>query len=105
MSIVDSIKSSVFVPIHPAGTPFVILFCLVTLILGWIWYPLFFIGFLLTIWCIYFFRNPNRVIPNSEIDKFLVLAPADGKIILMEQDKDNKLFKSWFYQKYQKMNY
>ena len=81
MSIIDSIKSSVFVPIHPAGTPFVILFCLVTLILGWIWYPLFFIGFLLTIWCIYFFRNPNRVIPESEIDKFLILAPADGKIV------------------------
>ena len=81
MSIIDSIKSSVFVPIHPAGTPFVILFCLVTLILGWIWYPLFFIGFLLTIWCIYFFRNPNRVIPDAEIDKFLILAPADGRIV------------------------
>ena len=81
MSIIDSIKSSVIVPIHPAGTPFVILFCLVTLILGWIWYPLFFIGFLLTIWCIYFFRNPNRVIPDAEIDKFLILAPADGKIV------------------------
>mgnify|MGYP001161348955 FL=1 len=81
MSIIDSIKSSIFVPIHPAGTPFVILFCLITLIFGWIWYPLFFIGLVLTIWCIYFFRNPNRVIPDSGKDSFLVLAPADGKIV------------------------
>ena len=44
-------------------------------------YVFVFIGFLLTIWCIYFFRNPNRVIPDAEIDKFLILAPADGKIV------------------------
>ena len=44
MSIVDSIKSSIFVSIHPAGTPFVILFCLVTVIIGWLWSTMFFIG-------------------------------------------------------------
>ena len=83
MSIIDSIKSSVFVPIHPAGTPFVILFCLVTVVLGWIWYPLFFIGFLLTIWCIYFFRNPDRITPtlSGSNKNNLIISPADGTVI------------------------
>ena len=84
MSILDSIKNSVFVPIHPSGLPFIIIFCLITLIIGWIWSPLFFIGFILTLWCIYFFRNPERVIPNN-IDNNLVVAPADGKIIEIEE--------------------
>ena len=55
MSIIDSIKSSIFVSIHPAGTPFVVIFSFVTVLIGWVWSPLFFLGVLLTIWCIYFF--------------------------------------------------
>ncbi len=84
MSILDSIRNSVFVPIHPSGLPFIIIFCLITLIIGWIWSPFFFIGLILTIWCIYFFRNPERVIPDN-IDNSLVVAPADGKIIEIEE--------------------
>ena len=60
MSILDSIKKSLFVPIHSSGLPFIIIFCLITLIISWIWSPLFFIGLILTLWCIYFFRNPER---------------------------------------------
>ena len=89
MSILDSIKNSVFVPIHPSGLPFIIIFCLITLIIGWIWSPLFFIGLILTIWCIYFFRNPERVIPDN-IDNNLVVAPADGKIIEIEETIPNE---------------
>ena len=84
MSILDSIKNSVFVPIHPSGLPFIIIFCLITLIIGWIWSPLFFIGLIFTLWCIYFFRNPERVIPKN-IDNNLVIAPADGKVIEIEE--------------------
>ena len=84
MSILDSIKNSIFIPIHPSGLPFIIIFCLITLIIGWVWSPLFFIGLILTFWCIYFFRNPERVIPNN-IDNNLVIAPADGKIIEIEE--------------------
>ena len=84
MSIIDSIKRSVFVPIHPSGLPFIIIFCLITLIISWIWSPLFFIGLTLTLWCIYFFRNPERVIPDN-INNNLVIAPADGKIIEIEE--------------------
>ena len=83
MTIFDSIKSSVFVPIHPAGTPFIAIFAILTIFIGWLWNPLFFLGFVLTVWCIYFFRNPNRVTPSlSGINKNnLIIAPADGRII------------------------
>ncbi|MDB9771227.1 phosphatidylserine decarboxylase [Alphaproteobacteria bacterium] len=83
MSIIDSIKTSVLVPIHPAGTPFIAIFVILTAIIGWIWSPLYFVGFILTIWCIYFFRNPNRVTPIlSGVNKNnLIIAPADGRII------------------------
>ena len=84
MSILDSIKKSTFVPIHPSGLPFIIIFCLITLIIGWIWSPLFLVGFILTLWCIYFFRNPERVIPDN-INNNLVIAPADGNIIEIEE--------------------
>ena len=80
MSILDSIKKSLFVPIHPSGLPFIIIFSLITMIIGWIWSTLFFVGLVLTLWCIYFFRNPERITPDN-IDNNLVIAPADGKII------------------------
>ena len=83
MTIFDSIKSSVFVPIHPAGTPFIAIFAILTIFIGWLWAPLYFLGLILTVWCIYFFRNPNRVTPTlSGANKNnLIIAPADGKII------------------------
>ena len=89
MSILDSIKNSIFVPIHPSGLPFIIIFCLITLIIGWIWSPLFFVGLIFTLWCIYFFRNPNRVTPDN-FDNCLVIAPADGKIIEIEEITPNE---------------
>ena len=83
MTIFDSIKSSVFVPIHPAGTPFIAIFAILTIFIGWLWAPLYFLGLILTVWCIYFFRNPNRVTPTlSGVNKNnLIIAPADGRII------------------------
>ena len=96
MSIIDSIKSSVFVPIHPSGLPFIIIFCLITLIIGWIWSPLFFIGLILTLWCIYFFRNPYRTTPIlfGANKNNLIISPADGTVIEISKitpDKFGKL--------------
>ncbi len=50
---------------------------MVSLILGWLWDPLFWIGMVLTVWCIYFYRDPERVTP---MDDDLVISPADGKV-------------------------
>lgn len=76
MSLTDTIRNT-FVPIHREGYPFIAGFFVVSLILGWLWNPLFWVGMVLTIWCIYFYRDPERVTP---LDDRLVISPADGKI-------------------------
>ncbi len=74
MSVLSSIRRQV-TPIHPEGYLFIGLFVVATLILGWLWSPLGWIGSFLTLWCIYFFRDPPRVTPMRE---GLVISPADG---------------------------
>ena len=76
-NIIDSIKS-VFVPIHREGYPFIAVFALVTLLLMWAWAPLGLIAFVLTVWCVYFFRDPDRITPVRE---GLVVSPADGLVV------------------------
>jgi len=76
MSIVNSIRQQ-FVPITPEGYPFIGVFALVALILFWVWSPLGWIGTVLTLWCVYFFRDPARVTPVRE---GLVVSPADGRV-------------------------
>ena len=83
MNIIDAIKTSILTPIHPAGIPFISLFFILTIIMGWFWSPLIFIGIILTLWCIYFFRNPPRVTPilSGLNANNLIISPADGKVI------------------------
>ena len=76
MSLLDTIKNA-FPPIHREGYPFIAAFAVLTLVLGWIWDPLFYLGLALTIWCALFFRDPKRVTPVSDE---LVISPADGKV-------------------------
>jgi phosphatidylserine decarboxylase len=76
MSVVTSIRKQL-VPIHPEGYLFIALFALAALALGWLWPPLGWIGWILTLWCIYFFRDPPRVTAARE---GLVISPADGRV-------------------------
>ena len=69
-------------PMHPEGIKFVLVFAVVTFglfllspILGWI-------GTGLTIWCYYFFRDPERFSPTQT---GLIVSPADGIVSLIEQ--------------------
>ena len=68
-------------PMHPEGLKFVATCGLITAglflltpILGWI-------GVGLTVWCYYFFRDPERVTPDRP---GLIVSPADGIISLIE---------------------
>ena len=83
MTIIDSIKTSMLVPIHSAGLPFIAIFAILTIIIGWFWSPLYFFGLMLTLWCIYFFRNPVRVTPilSGTNKNNLIVSPADGRVI------------------------
>src|SRR5690606_36555673 len=68
-------RDYLFPPLHPEGPGFVAMFAVATLILWWIWTPLGLIGLGLTVWCFYFFRDPDRVTPTRA---GLVVSPADG---------------------------
>lgn len=76
MSIADTIRKT-FVPIHREGYPFIAAFAAATLVLALLSYTLFWIGLILTAWCAYFFRDPQRITP---VDDRLVISPADGVI-------------------------
>ncbi|MFN3955118.1 MAG: phosphatidylserine decarboxylase [Pararhodobacter sp.] len=68
-------------PVHREGYSFIGIFAAVTLVLFLIWQPLGWIGVGLTVWCYYFFRDPERVTPQRE---GLMVSPADGVISLIE---------------------
>jgi phosphatidylserine decarboxylase len=68
---------TVLVPIHRAGWPFVAIFAIVSVVMFLVWPPLGWAGLVLTLWCVYFFRDPPRVTPQRE---GLVVSPADGMV-------------------------
>jgi len=74
MSIYDSIRQQNG-PITPEGYPHRRL-CADQPDLFWIWAARL-VGTVLTLWCVYFFRDPPRVTPVRE---GLVVSPADGRI-------------------------
>ena len=64
---------SVFSPINRAGWPFIASFAIITLTLFYVWFPAGWFGVILTLWCVYFFRDPARVTPTRE---GLVISPV-----------------------------
>jgi phosphatidylserine decarboxylase len=71
MSLINTVRNTL-VPVHKEGYPFIAGFFVVSLVLGFLWEPLMWIGLILTAWCVYFFRDPERVTP---VDDRLVVSP------------------------------
>ena len=74
--------SKIFPKIHAEGYKFLIIAGIITIILYNFSDFLGLIGFVLTIWVYYFFRDPERVIIMD--DTYLV-SPADGEVIKVEE--------------------
>jgi phosphatidylserine decarboxylase len=77
MAITDDVRS-VLAPPHPAGRPFIV-GGLIAFLLGFAlgsW--LIWLGLIFTLFCLFFFRDPERV-PPPRADLFL--APADGRVV------------------------
>ena len=77
-----SLLDNVLVPIAREGWPFIAIFGLVSLILYFVYAPLGWMGLVLTLWCVYFFRNPDRVTPERE---GWIVSPADGIVQMIAE--------------------
>ncbi len=83
MSIIATTKKTLLVGTHPKGKPFIAAFIALT-VLGYLIYaPIGCFFLTLSAFTIYFFRNPDRMIPQGE---GLVLASGDGIICAIDYD-------------------
>lgn len=79
MSLFSSIQEVMGVPIHPKGKPIIAGVAVLALVL-WLFSPIALlvdIAFIFLAFTVYFFRNPNRIVPQGE---GFILATGDGVI-------------------------
>jgi phosphatidylserine decarboxylase len=77
MALADDIRH-VLAPPHPAGRPFILAGLLAVLLGLFFAHWLLWLGLAFTLFCLYFFRDPERVPPNR---RSAVVAPADGRVV------------------------
>ncbi|NLV25011.1 MAG: phosphatidylserine decarboxylase family protein [Deltaproteobacteria bacterium] len=78
-------------PIAKEGYPFILLFAFITLVfalLGWSLLALLLL--ILTLFTVYFFRNPERSTP---VETKAVISPADGKVVFVGEVKEDRFLK------------
>ncbi|MDY0029716.1 MAG: phosphatidylserine decarboxylase [Pseudobdellovibrionaceae bacterium] len=73
----ETICQTLLTPTNKAGWPFIIGFALVSVIMAMLSSFFGFVGLVLTLWCVYFFRDPVRMVPQKT---GLIISPADGKV-------------------------
>ena len=80
MALLQSLRL-VLAPPHPAGRPFIIGGAVVAVLGGlFLGSWLFWLGVAFTLFCLYFFRDPERVTPTRPV----IVAPADGRVVSVE---------------------
>tara|TARA_B100000959_G_scaffold21966_1_gene21225 strand:+ start:242 stop:898 length:657 start_codon:yes stop_codon:yes gene_type:complete len=79
----------IFPKIHDEGYKFIVIFIIVTIVLYFIHGFLGFVGLVLTIWCYYFYRDPERIAIG---DENYLTSPADGVVLqVLETDGPKEL--------------
>lgn len=78
--LLDALKLVTF-PIHKEGYKFIFIFAIATAILALISNFLGLIGLVATLWCIFFFRDPERFVP---LEDNAIISPADGVVTRVE---------------------
>mgnify|MGYP000473420212 CR=1 FL=1 len=73
----NTIAQTLMTPTNKAGWPFIIGFAIVSVLLAMVSSVLGAIGLVLTLWCVYFFRDPVRMVPVGD---GWVVSPADGRV-------------------------
>jgi len=68
--------------IHPEGWKFAAIFFAISMAALMLWMPLAATGFLLTLFTLWFFRDPER---NTPQDSNLIISSADGKVCLIDE--------------------
>ena len=68
--------------IHPEGWRFAIIFFVISIFLGFVSTAISIIGYLLTIFTLWFFRDPER---NTPYDSNSIISSADGKVCLIDE--------------------
>ena len=77
-------------PVARPGYPFIFASAFVTSILALLGLTLWaLLGLVITVFIVYFFRDPDRVIPNST---GTVVSPADGKVISVESTEETPYY-------------
>jgi phosphatidylserine decarboxylase len=70
------------IPVAAEGWPFIIPLAIVTIVLfAFGWKNTAFVSLVLTLFVLFFFRDPDRAIPEG---KGIVVSPADGKVIVIK---------------------
>jgi len=78
-------------PVAREGLPFIALFAFITLIFALLdWGVLAFLSLLLTLFVVFFFRDPDRRGSAREGD---LVAPADGKVVFVGEVMEERFFK------------
>jgi len=70
------------IPVASEGWPFIFPLAIVTtLLFAFGWKTVGFVSLLLTLFVLFFFRDPERLVPQG---KRVVVSPADGKVIVVK---------------------
>ena len=67
--------------IHPEGWKFAFIFFVISVLAFFVYTPISIIGFLSTLFTLWFFRDPSR---NTPINSNLIISSADGKVCLID---------------------